>query len=269
MPQLRTFSYGGGVQSTAALVLAARGDIDYSTFLFANVGDDSEHPDTLAYVHDIAMPYAISNGIVLREIQRIPTRGRSANKIETIYQRVMTSRSQVIPGYLATSGAPGNRSCTTDFKIRTIARVQKELGATPDNPAVVGLGISIDEYQRMRTDSGIAWQILEYPLIDLRLTRADCRRIIVEAGLPVPPKSACYFCPYQSLRRWRDMKEHRPDLFANAVALEQRMLTIAAERNDAIYLTSKLIPLEQAVAGTQHELDLDTDDACESGFCMT
>jgi hypothetical protein len=45
---LRFFSYGGGVQSTAALVLAAQGKIDYPVFLFANVGDDSEHPGPVA-----------------------------------------------------------------------------------------------------------------------------------------------------------------------------------------------------------------------------
>ena len=49
---LRVFSYGGGVQSTAALVLAAQGKIDFPTFLFANVGDDSEHPATLRYVRE-------------------------------------------------------------------------------------------------------------------------------------------------------------------------------------------------------------------------
>ena len=31
--QLRVFSYGGGVQSTAALVLAAQGKIDFRVFL--------------------------------------------------------------------------------------------------------------------------------------------------------------------------------------------------------------------------------------------
>ncbi len=33
------FSCGGGVQSTACLVLAAQGKIPYQTFIFANVGD--------------------------------------------------------------------------------------------------------------------------------------------------------------------------------------------------------------------------------------
>jgi hypothetical protein len=50
---IRAFSYGGW-QSTAALVLAAQGHIDFRTFLFANVGDDSEHPATLAYIRDHA-----------------------------------------------------------------------------------------------------------------------------------------------------------------------------------------------------------------------
>src|SRR5947209_1941983 len=51
-PMLKVFSFGGGVQSTAALVLAARGEIDYQTFLFANVGGDSENPETLRYVRE-------------------------------------------------------------------------------------------------------------------------------------------------------------------------------------------------------------------------
>src|ERR671910_1536926 len=42
-PVPRVVSYGGGVQSNALLELAAQGRIDYRTFLFANVGDDSEH----------------------------------------------------------------------------------------------------------------------------------------------------------------------------------------------------------------------------------
>jgi hypothetical protein len=38
---LRVVAHGGGKQTTAVLVLAATGRLDYKTFLFANVGDDS------------------------------------------------------------------------------------------------------------------------------------------------------------------------------------------------------------------------------------
>lgn len=265
MTALRTFSYGGGVQSTAALVLAAQGKIDFNIFLFSNVGDDSEYPATLRYVHDIAMPYAEENNITLHEITKTP-RGKE----RTLYG-VLTredSRSINIPMRMNDTGAPGTRSCTSDFKIRRIAAVQKVMGATKAEPCVTGLGISLDEFQRARTDSGIAWQVLEYPLIDMRLTRQDCVNIISRAGLPVPPKSSCYFCPFHSLTEWRRLKEHEPELFAKSAALEKLINTRRAGLGrDPMWLTRTLVPLEQAVQGTQHEMDF--DDACESGFCMT
>lgn len=266
---LRCFSYGGGVQSTAALVLAAQRKIDFPVFLFSNVGDDSEHPDTLRYVEEVAKPYAKEQGIELYELRRTISRGARAGQTETIYERITRpgTRSLLIPVYLEGAG-PGQRGCTSDFKIKVVARWQRERGATKTAPAIVGLGISIDEYQRMRTDSGIAWQRLEYPLIDLRMTRADCERTIRAAGLPVPPKSSCYFCPFHSMATWHHLKRVRPDLFDKAVVLERRMNEVAAERNDAVYLTRKLRPLDQVV-GDQLDMFDDVDDACESGFCMT
>ena len=77
---LKAFSFGGGIQSMAALVLAARGMIDYKIFLFANTGDDSENPDTLKYVREVAVPFAARHGLHLLEIRR-PS--------ETLYQHIM------------------------------------------------------------------------------------------------------------------------------------------------------------------------------------
>ena len=67
---IRAISYGGGVQSTALLVLAAQGEIDYPVALFANTGDDSEHPATIRYLRDVAAPFAAAHGIELVELQR-------------------------------------------------------------------------------------------------------------------------------------------------------------------------------------------------------
>src|SRR2546421_4325332 len=69
-PNLKVFSFGGGVQSTAALVLAAQGIIDYRVFLFCNVGEDSENPETLRYFSEYARPYAQAHGLYLQEIRR-------------------------------------------------------------------------------------------------------------------------------------------------------------------------------------------------------
>lgn len=110
---LRSVSYGGGVQSTCLLVLAAQGEIDFRLFLFANVGDDSEHPSTLRYVREVAIPYAAEHGIELRELHRVPQRGVAKGHVETLWGRLTRegSRSLPIPVRMS-NGAPGTRSCS-------------------------------------------------------------------------------------------------------------------------------------------------------------
>lgn len=261
---LRFFSYGGGVQSTAALVLAAQGIIDFKTFLFANVGNDSEHPATIRYVDEVAKPYAEANGIELVEI--VPMKH---GKPVTLYQDVTNDqlRSISIPIHNE-EGAPGRRSCTKHFKVIPISRETKRRGATKESPAVIGLGISIDEFQRMRKDSTIAWQTMEYPLIDMRLSRTDCKAIIAKADLPIPPKSACWFCPFHRLADWRMMKTQEPNVFMNAVVMEQDILA-KRKRNGhvPVFLSSAGRPLSEAFDHDQAMMDF--DDTCESGFCMT
>jgi len=109
-------SYGGGVQSTALLVLAKRGVLDFDTFVMANVGDDSEHPATLRYVRDVAAPYAAGHGLALHVVDS----RRRDGTAETLWGRLTRpgSRGLPIPGRMA-NGAPGKRSsCTADIKIK-------------------------------------------------------------------------------------------------------------------------------------------------------
>jgi hypothetical protein len=268
---LDVFAYGGGVQSNAALVLAATGRLDVRTFLFCNVGEDSENPDTLAYVKRVARPYAAAHSLDLVELRK--TR---FGQPETIYGRMMRpeSRSVSIPVRLTgrSDGAPARRECTKDFKIRVIARWLREHGATAENPATVHLGISMDEMERARStdDSGFPFERLAYPLLERRLYRDGCEAIIRRAGLPPAPKSACWFCPLRPLGAWREMRRQRPDLFQRAAALEtslnERRVALELLR-DPVYLTRRLKPLALAVAD-DGQLDLGLD-GCESGFCWT
>lgn len=146
---MRVVSFGGGVQSTALLVLAARREIDYRTFVFCNVGADSEAPETLEYVSEIAWPYAERHGIEMVELHKI----RRDGSVDTILRRINESqRSVPIPVRMSGNGAPGTRQCTLDFKIRRVAKYLRENGATAANPATVALGISTDEIHRARTD---------------------------------------------------------------------------------------------------------------------
>jgi hypothetical protein len=338
---IRSISYGGGVQSTALLVLAAQGRIDYPLFLMANVGDDSEDPRTLEYVRDVAAPYAAEHGIELHVLNRL----RRDGSTETLWGRLMKEESRSLPIPVRMSnGAPGTRSCTSDFKIKVVARELKRRGAhggkrcrphesadyrheatsvvdgqkavgcwpgnircrvssvkslephdcdrgprdgtcstgevcgdcTPSDRATVGIGISLDEIGRANTRRVEPHENMAYPLIGigedtgLKLTRLDCERLIRNAGLPVPPKSSCFFCPFHKPEAWSDLARERPDLFDKAADLED---TLNARRGklgkDQVFLTRFGIPLREAIDTDQPLLPLVDDGSCDSGWCFT
>jgi hypothetical protein len=292
-PQLDTCSYGGGHQSTALLVLAAREVIPTRTFLFCNVGDDSEHPGTLEYVREVAAPYAAFHGLDLHTL----TRQRRDGTEETLMGRLLNpikcrtcrgtgsmftnhhddetapcpdcggagereSKSLPIPVRMS-NGAPNSRSCTSDFKIRVVGRWLKRHGATPEHPATVSIGISLDEIQRANTRTKDDWERVVYPLVGigrdtgLKMRRDDCDRTIAAeplppevaaqvkqavadgrlttpsvvrqleqtgyAQLPIPPKSSCYFCPFHKPTAWADLARESPDLFAKSCELEDTL----------------------------------------------
>lgn len=265
--QVRVISTGGGVQSTAMLVLAAQGEIDYRTALFCNVGDDSENPATLEYLERYAKPYCDLHGIELIELQ---TKLRDGTT-DTIVKRLERQKRTVhIPMRMSGNGAPGNRSCTFDFKIKQVAKWTKAHGATVDHPASVALGISIDEYQRMKS-STVPHQVSDYPLIDRRLSRQDCMALIAGAGLPVPPKSSCFFCPFATPVYWSRLRKNEPELFAKAVELE-RMVNAKRDAmgRDEMWMSSALKPLDEAFSD-DGQLDMfedDTEGTCDiGGYC--
>ncbi|MER7664858.1 phosphoadenosine phosphosulfate reductase [Streptomyces sp. NPDC096193] len=267
MTTLRTFSYGGGWQSNAALVLAAHGRLDFRTFLFANVGSDSENPGTLRYVEQHAAPYAAAHGLDLIELHR-ERRGET----ETIRQRIMTSsgRRQTIPVYLS-NGKPGSRVCTREFKIEVTGAWLKAHGATRGSKATVAVGISVDEMSRANPNRAMPYEQLVYPLLELGIRRADCPRIIRSAGLPMPPKSSCDFCPMRKIPEWQAMYEQEPERFARACEVEDTINThLAAKGKPPVYLTRAGRPLQELFKyGTQLPLFDHDDEGCDSTSCWT
>lgn len=267
---LRSISYGGGVQSTALLVLAATGRIDFRLFLFSNVGDDSENPATLRYVEEHAKPYAKLHGIELVELERIMQR---TGEPRTLMQDLTRegSRSLKIPVRMS-NGAPGTRSCTATYKIEVIARELKRRGATAERPATIGIGISVDEIHRANNRRTEPHERIVYPLLDLGLRRTDCIRIIREAGLPVPEKSSCFFCPFHRPETWHEQRRSEPELFEKSCQLEEHLNGVRDELGkDHVYLTRFGKPLREVILDGVDLLPMfdEADGACDSGYCFT
>lgn len=287
--RIRIFSFGGGVQSHGVLALQALGRMPqpYDYFVFANVGADSENPDTLDYIEKYTKPFCEAHDIKFVEVQKMRGRGKANKAPETLLEAInRDNRSVPIPAYMGDSGAPGNRSCTQNFKVEVVDGLCKQNDYTH---VEMGFGISVDELRRVRhtewhdrqqkTKPFGLLKKREYPLVDLRLTRADCLDIIASVGLPKPPKSSCWFCPYVKLSECSTMAKTKPALFQQVIEVEE---TINHKRakigRDDLFLSNKLVPIAQAVAeyDAKHDapkLDLpfedETGDICEEGVCMT
>jgi hypothetical protein len=258
------FSCGGGVQSTACLVLAAQGHIPYRTFVFANVGDQAESPETIEYISKVLKPYAAKHGIEWVDLQRKRRDGTPIDLYDHLHRPI---RSIDIPVRMA-NGAPGNRNCTVEFKIKPIARWIKR--NAPD--CVLGKGISTDEPHRATPSRESDGYTSAYPLIELGLSRQDCLRLVAEAGLPQPPKSSCWFCPYKTTDQWITMRQERPELFERVIQLEEMLnAKRAAIGKVQVFISGRCKPLSVAIPD---QLGLfpswvDEQDGCESGYCMT
>lgn len=273
---LHAISYGGGVQSTALIVLAVQGKLDeivsgkIDAALFANVGDDSEFPATLSYVREVMQPWAAERGLPVHELHRVKRGGDS----ETLWENLTRegSRSLNIPIRMA-NGAPGNRNCTATFKMKVVGKWLKANGASKENPATICIGISMDEMHRANNKKVEPYEQAVYPLLDLGLDRQDCINIIARAGLPVPPKSSCFFCPFHKPSEWRRMRRDEPELFGRAQLLEdllnERRATLG---KDEVWLTRFGKRLSDACSEEQPSLWSDgemNDGQCDEGYCWT
>ena len=131
------------------------------------------------------------------------------------------------------------------------------------------LGISLDEFHRMR-DSDVAYITNVYPLVDRRISRADCAAWLQAHGLDIPPKSACTFCPYHSLGAWKTLKRNGGPDWAEAVAVDGAIRDKRPKHELFIHPGRK--PLAEAVKIPEDEgasqLELELEVPCDGGVCF-
>lgn len=242
---MRVISYGGGVQSTALVVLAATGRLDADCAVFSNVGENAEHPDTLRYVREVAIPWAAERGFEVTEDGKVDRAGTPVDLWDKLNKE--GSRSIPIPVRGPRTGAPGTRSCTVDFKIVVLDRWARARGATKEAPFTKLMGFSTDEFTRAggkRTD----YTVPEYPLLTLGLDRSGCAQVIRDAGLPVPPKSSCFFCPFHRPQTWAEQRRDHPVLFRKSADLEAtlnaRRATLRCPTSGALATVEELVQVD-------------------------
>lgn len=233
----RILSFGGGLQTTALAILAAKKELDVGAAIFADPG--AERPQTYSYIEDYIKPLLKEAKIPFKIIPGVDITSKSKMNIVEFYYHYRD-----IPHLFP-------RQCSIIFKRRPIHAV------TGDIPMLIGF--SYDEQERLKEGD-------IYPLVDLKLTSADCRNIITDYGWPIPLKSSCYFCPFQRWAEWNWLKQHEPELMEKALAMEARF----HERKPELRETHGLFggkPLWKYAQGIQMEMPILEEYSCWSGHC--
>jgi len=265
---LTVLSLGAGVQSTTMALMAAHGEI-------------KPMPDAAIFADTQWEPAAVRehlNWLATGNVLPFPVHVVTAGNIRDgiIARRNTTGgRYAAIPWYtVAPDGKPGmnRRQCTSEYKLSPIAReIRRVLGKSPSDYIAPGtvtvmIGISIDEAIRMKP-ARQKYMRNVWPLIDRRMSRRDCIRWLELHEYPVPPKSACIGCPFHNNAYWRDMRDNRPDEWADACTADDALrLGDARGMRLVEYMHPSRVPLRGApIDGDTRQADLFNNE-CE-GMC--
>jgi hypothetical protein len=274
---INIISLGAGVQSSTMALMAAHGEIEPRP-LAAVFADTQAEPKVVMEWLD-TLEGLINAAPFPFPIYRV-TAGSLRNESLTLKQSKDDRGSyvrNVVPAYtLAENGDRGMllRKCTADFKIIPLQRKQRELMKAAGEKALVSwIGISTDEAQRMKP-SRVKYIQHRWPLIEKGMTRYHCLQWMKGHGYPMPPKSACTFCPYHNDAQWQELKTSSPEEFADAVAFEREWNRVVltdkrpSQTRSKIFLHRSCVPLDQVdfrTAKDMGQVDMFANE-CE-GMC--
>jgi hypothetical protein len=253
--RLRVLSLGAGVQSTTLALMAAHGEITPmpDCAVFADTGWEPrtvyEHLAWLRSPNVLPFPvHIVSAGDIRANLLRAG-QGERWTSIPAFTRTVRGIRIEI--GMI-------RRQCTKDYKIRPIRRKVRELAGlahrrSPTEPvAEQWIGISFDEVIRMKP-SFEPWQVNRWPLIEMAMTRQDCRRWLERHDYPIPPKSACVGCPFHSDAEWRRLRDHDSEAWAQAIEVDGVLRTGLRGIRGEVFLHRSGVPLGQADLSTPED----------------
>jgi hypothetical protein len=257
---LRILSLGAGVQSSALALMIEKGEVPMVTAaIFADVkGEPKAVMEWLAYLKTQITKFPI-HVVTWRNLkQDILDAAKGEYKAFTapfFTKNVETGKKGML-----------RRQCTADYKIKPVVQKIRDLlnlekGEKRKKGTKVELlmGISKDEISRMRTNP-LKYISNIYPLVEKEMKRSDCLDWMKDNGYSKPPRSACTFCPFHSMKEWRELKKNKEE-WDEIVAMDKaiRSQERFKEKNlgsgsikDELYLHNKCVPID--------EIDFDEDD---------
>lgn len=187
MSKIQVLSLGGGRQSTLCVILSALNVIARPDFIvIADTG--YEINTTWQYLNDYTIPfvrqYALPE-IIIAEAKTYASYDLYGG----------TNGSTILPLYIQNGGMM-RKFCSSNWKRDVIRRCVAEITCRPQTHQVHWIGLGVEE--KRRWVKKISDQKYYLPLVDKNITEDTYEYWYRKVSLPIPQKSACYFCPFRS-----------------------------------------------------------------------
>ncbi len=210
---------GLGIDSTAMLLGLLQRGIRPDLILHADTG--SEHPDTVAYLPERRRWLAEVGFPELVVVRRAPVVNGKMGSYATLEQNCAVN--ETLP-----SLAFGRKACSIAWKrepqnkyVRTWEPAQIAWAAGLKVVKAIGYDAGPKDARRSLLEADDAY-LYTYPLRLWGWNRERCIAEIRLAGIPVPRKSACFFCPASKPHEIAELVDEYPDLANRIIEMERR-----------------------------------------------
>ena len=259
--KLRILSLGAGVQSSTLALMIQRGEIPMvDAAIFADT--QAESKATYKFFDwlktKLTYPvYTITKGNLTDQLLK------SDFPIAPFYSlNVKTEKKGLM-----------KRQCTSNYKIlpiiqeiRRLLGLKKRQRVKKDMSVELLMGISIDEIIRMKSNR-MPYIKNVFPLIDMKISRQDCKNWIKKHYNIEAPRSACTYCPFHNDQEWREMKENNPEEFKEVVEFDKKIRLNSRDKDVQVFVHRSCQPIDQVNFSKKKDSQLNLfNNVCE-GYC--
>lgn len=201
-------SFSGGKDSTAMLLMMLEKGMPVDEVVFIDTG--MEFPEMYEHIAAVEAYTGLS-----------VTRLKSERTWDYLFSEHKRTRGPYAGqrGY----GWPSmlRRWCTRSLKQEPVRKWLRQFGGD----FVQYIGIAADEPKRVKHDPKFKER---YPLVDWGITERQALEYCYAHGFrwgglyELTPRVSCYLCPMQSIGSWRNLRKHRPELWARALEYDSK-----------------------------------------------